>query len=106
HSIMNTSVVGTVPGGELDAAGKLRTIRRPMFRHVPNALTGLRLGLAVLFFVLLSFYQYEGRGDPRLLYFAFLVYVIALVTDFLDGYLARRWQVEGIFGRVIDPFVD
>jgi len=29
-----------------------------------------------------------------------------LVTDFLDGYLARRWKVEGAFGRVVDPFVD
>jgi CDP-diacylglycerol--glycerol-3-phosphate 3-phosphatidyltransferase len=34
------------------------------------------------------------------------VYVIALVTDFLDGYLARKWKVEGAFGRIVDPFVD
>jgi CDP-diacylglycerol--glycerol-3-phosphate 3-phosphatidyltransferase len=77
-----------------------------MFRHVPNALTGARLLLAVLFFALLGFYQYEGRGDPGLLNIAFCVYVIALVTDFLDGYLARKWKVEGAFGRVVDPFVD
>jgi len=31
---------------------------------------------------------------------------VALFTDFLDGYLARRWKVEGAFGRVVDPFVD
>lgn len=77
-----------------------------MFRHVPNALTVLRLLLAVVFFVLLSFYQYEGRGDPRLLNVALAIYVAALVTDFLDGYLARRWKVEGAFGRVVDPLVD
>jgi CDP-diacylglycerol--glycerol-3-phosphate 3-phosphatidyltransferase len=77
-----------------------------MFRHVPNALTTLRLVLAVAFFVMLSFYQYEGRGDPTLLNVAFLVYVVALFTDFLDGYLARKWDVEGAFGRVLDPFVD
>jgi CDP-diacylglycerol---glycerol-3-phosphate 3-phosphatidyltransferase len=77
-----------------------------MFRHVPNALTGGRLVLAVVFFVLLGFYQYEGRGDPKVLNLAFAVYVIALITDFLDGYLARRWKVEGTFGRVVDPFVD
>ena len=35
-----------------------------MFRHVPNALTGGRLLLAAVFFVLLGYYQYEGRGDP------------------------------------------
>lgn len=77
-----------------------------MFRHVPNALTGLRLVLAVVFFVMLSFYQYEGRGSPWLLNSAFVVYVVALITDFLDGYLARRWKVEGQFGRLVDPFVD
>lgn len=77
-----------------------------MHRHVPNALTGSRLVLAVVFFALLSFYQYEGRGSPWLLNSAFVIYVIALVTDFLDGYLARRWKVEGAFGRIVDPFCD
>jgi CDP-diacylglycerol---glycerol-3-phosphate 3-phosphatidyltransferase len=77
-----------------------------MFRHVPNALTAMRLLLAGVFFVLLGYYQYDGRGDPMLLNIAFLVYVIALFTDFLDGYLARLWKVEGAFGRVVDPFVD
>lgn len=77
-----------------------------MFRHVPNALTGGRLALAAVFFVLLSYYQHEGRGDPLILNGAFLVYLVALVTDFLDGYLARKWKVEGAFGRIVDPFVD
>jgi CDP-diacylglycerol--glycerol-3-phosphate 3-phosphatidyltransferase len=73
---------------------------------VPNALTAGRLLLAAVFFVMLSFYQYEGRGDPTLLNIAFLIYLVALITDFLDGYLARRWKVEGTFGRIGDPFVD
>jgi len=77
-----------------------------MFRHVPNALTGSRLILAGVFFVLLGYYQYEGRGDPTFLNTAFVIYCVALFTDFLDGYLARRWKVEGAFGRVVDPFVD
>ncbi|HEX8523046.1 MAG TPA: CDP-alcohol phosphatidyltransferase family protein [Tepidisphaeraceae bacterium] len=77
-----------------------------MWRHVPNILTTLRLLLAAAFFVLLSFYQYEGRGDPFLLSSAFIIYISALVTDYLDGYLARKWHVEGAFGRVVDPFAD
>lgn len=77
-----------------------------MFRHVPNLLTGLRLVLAVVFFGMLSYYQYEGRGDPWFLNTAFVIYLIALITDYLDGYLARKWKVEGAFGRVVDPFVD
>jgi CDP-diacylglycerol--glycerol-3-phosphate 3-phosphatidyltransferase len=77
-----------------------------MFRHVPNALTFSRLVLAAVFFVMLSYYQYEGRGDPTFLNVAFVIYLVALVTDFLDGYLARKWHVEGVFGRIVDPFVD
>jgi CDP-diacylglycerol--glycerol-3-phosphate 3-phosphatidyltransferase len=76
-----------------------------MFRHIPNALTGLRLVLAFVFFAMLAWYQHKGRGE-WLLNVAFIVYVIALVTDYLDGYLARRWHVEGVFGRIVDPFVD
>jgi len=77
-----------------------------MFRHVPNALTAGRLVLAVVFFCMLSWYQYQGRGDPWFLNTAFFIYLIALFTDFLDGYLARKWKVEGAFGRLVDPFVD
>jgi CDP-diacylglycerol--glycerol-3-phosphate 3-phosphatidyltransferase len=80
-----------------------------MFRHVPNALTAMRLVLAAVFFGMLSYFQYDvsgKRGEPVWLNIAFLIYLAALVTDFLDGYLARRWKVEGQFGRVVDPFVD
>lgn len=77
-----------------------------MFRSIPNLITASRLVLAAVFFTMLSFYQFEGRGDPWLLNSAFLVYLVALFTDFLDGYLARKWKVESAFGRVVDPFVD
>lgn len=86
-----------------------------MFRHVPNIITASRLLLAFVFFALLSYYQHEGRGDPlvvsssrvvSLLNVAFIIYLIALFSDFLDGFLARRWKVEGQFGRLVDPFVD
>src|SRR5688500_4866805 len=77
-----------------------------MFRHVPNLITGSRLVLAAGFFVVLSLYQYRGRGHPFLLIAAFAIFAAALVSDYLDGYLARKWKVEGAFGRVVDPFAD
>ncbi|HEY7088849.1 MAG TPA: CDP-alcohol phosphatidyltransferase family protein, partial [Tepidisphaeraceae bacterium] len=77
-----------------------------MFRHIPNLLTGLRLVLAIVFFAMLSWYQYEGRGDPTFLNVAFVIYLVALFTDFLDGYLARKFHLETPFGRIVDPFVD
>src|SRR5262249_49235343 len=32
--------------------------------------------------------------------------IVAAATDVLDGYLARRWNVTSLFGRVMDPFAD
>lgn len=77
-----------------------------MHKHVPNLITAARLGLALVFFGLLSAYQYKGRGDPTLLNVAFVTYAVALFSDFLDGYLARKWKVQSTFGRIVDPFVD
>jgi CDP-diacylglycerol---glycerol-3-phosphate 3-phosphatidyltransferase len=79
---------------------------RGVWRHVPNTLTSVRLLLAGIFFVMLSWYQYEGRGHPTLLEWALAVYLVALATDYLDGYLARRWGAESAFGRIVDPLVD
>src|SRR5207248_2263233 len=45
-------------------------------------------------------------GGPTLMMSAFVVYCVAAATDFLDGYLARKWKVEGAFGRIVDPFAD
>jgi CDP-diacylglycerol--glycerol-3-phosphate 3-phosphatidyltransferase len=77
-----------------------------MWRQIPNLITAGRLVLACVFFVMLGLYQYTMRGDPWLLNAAFMIYAIALFSDFLDGYLARKWKVESAFGRIVDPFVD
>lgn len=77
-----------------------------MWRQVPNLITTSRLLLSVVFFTLLSWYQYDGRGHSTLLTWAFFICLIAISTDYVDGYLARKWKVESAFGRVVDPFVD
>lgn len=76
------------------------------YRQIPNLITTARLVLAVVFFTILSWYQYGGRGHSILLTIGFFICLIAITTDWLDGYLARKWKVESGFGRVIDPFVD
>lgn len=65
----------------------------------------LRLFLAGLFFAVLAFYQYDD-GQAKLLIPAIVLFIAAAVTDWLDGMLARRWQVESKFGRIMDPFCD
>ncbi len=75
-------------------------------RQIPNLITTARLVLAIVFFTILSWYQYGGRGHSTLLTLGFFICLIAITTDWLDGYLARKWKVESGFGRVVDPFVD
>ncbi len=35
-----------------------------------------------------------------------LIFTIAAVTDFLDGYIARSWSMQSSFGRMLDPIAD
>ena len=79
-----------------------------MRRTLPNQLTLLRLGLAAVFFVVLNQYRYRGPTDPQtlVLWSSIFIFVLAALTDWLDGYLARRWEAESRFGRIMDPFCD
>ena len=66
----------------------------------PNKLTMLRLLLAPIIITLLLT---EGLYNAPL---AALVVVLGSLTDWLDGYLARRWAVESDLGRLLDPVAD
>lgn len=73
--------------------------------NLPTQITLARLGLAIVFFILLSQYDH-GVTSPGLLDAAIVVFVIAASTDFLDGYLARKFGQITALGRVLDPLVD
>lgn len=68
--------------------------------QLPNALTLLRLAL-IPFFV--AVYVSAGDGSS---WAAGWIFLVAGVTDQVDGFLARRWRVESRFGRVADPLAD
>lgn len=72
-----------------------------MFWTVPNTLTVLRLiaapGVAVMFL-------YFNR--PWADWFALALFILAAVTDFFDGYLARLWKQESRIGAMLDPIAD
>ena len=70
---------------------------------VPNALTALRL-LAVPGLVWLLIL--DAGADGLLRWWALLVFLLASATDFLDGFLARRWSVVSVFGKLADPIAD
>ena len=69
-------------------------------RHVPNALTIARFAAIPVFAWL-----YLRAGDGAA-WGAGLFFAGAALTDQIDGYLARRWDVHSAFGRVADPLAD
>jgi cardiolipin synthase len=79
-------------------------MRRRAF-NLPNLLTYGRI-LAVPL-ILLCFYL-EGRAHPTdfARWTALAIYVIASITDYLDGYLARIWEQTSNIGRMLDPIAD
>jgi len=79
-----------------------------MTRHIPNLLTVSRFLMAIAFFVVLGFYNAQapdGAGWP-VLDVAFVIFLVAVTTDMVDGYLARKLGHLTTFGRIADPFVD
>lgn len=71
--------------------------------RTPNALTLLRLLLTVVFVAVLSA---GDTSDRTLLIAAAGFFIVAAITDALDGFLARKWNAISRFGRVMDPFAD
>ncbi|HET7153372.1 MAG TPA: CDP-diacylglycerol--glycerol-3-phosphate 3-phosphatidyltransferase [Candidatus Kapabacteria bacterium] len=65
-----------------------------------NQITFLRILLTPVFVVLML------SGQNALVQWALIVYVIAAVTDFYDGYVARRMGGESRFGKFLDPLAD
>lgn len=65
--------------------------------HIPNSLTVLRLILSFVVIILLSASHFN---------LALIVFLVSILTDWLDGYLARKWSVKSSFGERYDPLVD
>jgi CDP-diacylglycerol---glycerol-3-phosphate 3-phosphatidyltransferase len=76
---------------------------RPTDWNVPNALTVLRFLLVPVYAVLLFV---EGGSSPWWRFWAWAVFVLAAVTDGIDGKIARRRGEITNFGKVADPIAD
>ncbi|MCG3178104.1 MAG: CDP-diacylglycerol--glycerol-3-phosphate 3-phosphatidyltransferase [Phycisphaerae bacterium] len=77
-----------------------------MKARLPNLITSVRFVLALFFFGFMEAYHHGDSGSARILDIAFALFFITAVTDVLDGYLARKWNQESTFGRIVDPLVD
>ncbi|CAN7232978.1 CDP-diacylglycerol--glycerol-3-phosphate 3-phosphatidyltransferase [Rhizobium rhizogenes] len=72
---------------------------------IPNLLTYGRI-LCVPLIVLCFFVEGRLEGSDFARWVALWIFVIASLTDFLDGYLARIWNQTSNIGRMLDPIAD
>jgi CDP-diacylglycerol--glycerol-3-phosphate 3-phosphatidyltransferase len=81
-----------------------------MVKQIPNILTFGRLILTVVFLLMIMlsprFYTGEQRSFPSFLDLALMVFVIAGLTDAIDGLIARKLNIASKFGRMLDPLAD
>ncbi len=75
-------------------------MQTPFKNQVPMLLTWLRIALIPAF--VFAFY-WEGTGER---WWAAGFFTVAAITDLLDGWLARRWQVQSALGAFLDPVAD
>ncbi|MCB0279778.1 MAG: CDP-diacylglycerol--glycerol-3-phosphate 3-phosphatidyltransferase, partial [Calditrichaeota bacterium] len=68
--------------------------------NIANFITSLRILLTPLFV-----YLYWSQ-DPRLQVYGILVFILASLTDWFDGYYARRFNIVTRLGQFLDPLAD
>ena len=78
--------------------------------NLPNKLTLTRILLVPVFMVFVSLTSLNGIADgsfqPMYYLIAGIVFAVASFTDFLDGHLARKWNMVTDFGKFADPLAD
>ncbi len=74
--------------------------------NTPNKLTIFRIVLIPFFMVFLLYNVFGGEGEIWCRIVSAAIFIIASVTDFLDGYLARKNGQVTNFGKFMDPLAD
>ncbi|MBW8038409.1 MAG: hypothetical protein FVQ85_00220 [Planctomycetes bacterium] len=81
-----------------------------MLKLIPNILTFGRLVLTIIFLIMILYapprYAQGELSFPGFLDIAFILFVIAGLTDIIDGIVARKLNVTSKFGRMVDPLAD
>lgn len=75
--------------------------------NLPNKLTLMRIVLVPVFMVFAGLGQIGTPAYNRMFYLvAAIVFAVASFTDYLDGHLARKWNIVTDFGKFADPLAD
>lgn len=79
------------------------------FWNIPNSITFARLIVAPILLVLMLFLDYASTDEnlSRILSFAAaMLFSVAMASDMVDGYYARKYKLTSTFGKFLDPLAD
>jgi CDP-diacylglycerol--glycerol-3-phosphate 3-phosphatidyltransferase len=78
-----------------------------IIKYIPNALTVGRLVLTVIFLAMILYApSLEAEKTANFLLIAFILFIVTVLTDIVDGKVARMYDVTSKFGRIADPLAD
>lgn len=97
-----TPADGTTPAAVQGEALSAAVARVPLV-NIANILTVTRLVLVPVF--LLALFAESGHSDGWRMV-AFVVFAVGSITDYIDGWLARKFGLVTDFGKVVDPIAD
>jgi CDP-diacylglycerol--glycerol-3-phosphate 3-phosphatidyltransferase len=72
-------------------------------RQLPNAITIVRILCAPIFLWMLLA---DGGADGALRWWAAVLFIVAIASDGIDGYIARRYDIVTDLGKLLDPIAD
>ena len=67
-------------------------------KYFIHFLTFFRIVSAPIIFILITFFHFYG--------FALVLFLLASLSDYWDGFFARRYNLESVFGAILDPIAD
>lgn len=74
--------------------------------HLANFISATRIFLSPLFFILYFRPSYFFISSKQAILILICLFIVLQFTDFLDGYLARKFHIVSDFGKLFDPFCD
>ena len=77
-------------------------LKETNMQNFPNIITCIRLAAPFYFIILIIIFKNQNTQSLII----FFTFVILSITDYLDGFLARKFNVSSDFGKIFDPISD
>lgn len=74
--------------------------------NLPNLITVFRFLLAIVFYLVMAEYAKAPEIHSNWRVAGLIIFIVASISDFIDGYLARKWNQTTRWGSIMDPLAD